>query len=160
MQSASPALTAAIPALNPSNLVKAFIAGGLAVLVFQFGLNALLFQMGLSPVKPYPMAPVPPWGVPQTLNAAFWGGLWGVALWLVLRRVWRSPAYWPTAIVLGSLAVSAVLFFVVLPLKGQPPAFGWNPGRVALVLTLHAAFGLGVAVWLRVMMGRKESNNR
>src|SRR3546814_5072860 len=31
------------------------------------------------PFAPWSMAPVSPFGVPQTLSAAFFGGLWGIA---------------------------------------------------------------------------------
>lgn len=131
-------------------LIKAFAAGILSVLVFQLSVSAVLSALALSPFPIYPMTPVPPLGVPQSLNWAFWGGLWALVLWPILRE--RSGlGYWLTAIVVGAIAVTAVLFFVVLPLKGQPVAVGWNLNLWAIIITLHAAFGLGVATFFRLL---------
>lgn len=141
-------------AVTPARIVLAFIAGVLGVLVFQFGLSALFFAAGISPNAPFPMTPVPPFGVPQSLSAAFWGGLWGILLMLVLRSARSDTAYWLTAILFGGIAVSAVLLFIVFPLKGRPLAAGWNMNTWALIFSLHAAFGFGTAVFLR-MFSRK-----
>ncbi len=135
------------------SLPKAFLAGALAVLVFQLGLAAMLTLAGLAPFPIYPMTPVPPFGVPQSLNWAFWGGLWGLVLFFVLRGR-DGVGYWLTAILFGAIVVSAVLFFVVLPLKGQPVAFGYDMKLWSLVGSLHAAFGLGFAVFMRLLAGK------
>ena len=141
-------------AVTPAGIVLAFTAGVLGVLVFQFGFSTLFFAAGISPNAPFPMAPVPPFGVPQSLSAAFWGGLWGILLMFVLRNARSDAAYWLTAILFGGIAVSAVLLFIVFPLKGRPLAAGWNMNTWALIFSLHAAFGFGTAVFLR-MFSRK-----
>ncbi len=141
--------TGTVP-VTPTAIILGFVAGALGVLVFQFGLGAILYATGLSPNAPYPMAPVPPFGVPQSLSAAFWGGLWGIVLMLVLRNVPSGASYWLTAILFGGIVVSAVLLFIVFPLKGRPIAAGWNMSTWLMIFCLHAAFGLGTAFFLRL----------
>ena len=57
--------------MTPTRLLLGFLAGFLAVLVFQSGLVAVLHAAGAVPSAPWSLAPVPPFGVPRTLSAAF-----------------------------------------------------------------------------------------
>lgn len=135
---------------SAANVAKAFVAGFVSVLVFQFGLAAILYFAGVIPNAPYSMAPVPPFGVPQTLSSAFWGGVWGIVFLGVLRgRV--GSGYWLTAALFGAIVVSAVALFIVAPIKGRPFAAGWNIRIWLTVFVLHAAFGLGTALLLRML---------
>jgi hypothetical protein len=60
----------------PTRLMAGFIAGFLSVLIFSSGMIAILYAAGAPvPFAPWNMAPVPPFGVPQSISAAFWGGL-------------------------------------------------------------------------------------
>jgi hypothetical protein len=127
----------------------AFLAGFLSTLIFHQGVLALLHRAGATPRAPYVMTPTPPLGVPQVLSLAFWGGVWGIALWLAIRPLGGSWLYWVTALVLGALGPSIVALFVVLPLKGQPVAGGWNPSLLVGALLLNGAWGLGTALLLR-----------
>jgi hypothetical protein len=133
-----------------ADIAIGFISGALSVLVFQMGLGAILHAAGISPNAPYSMTPVPPFGVPQSLSGAFWGGLWGIVLLAVLRAAGSGVRYWLTAILFGGLVVGGTLLFVVLPLKGRPFAAGWNMTAWALILCSHAMFGFGAAVFIRV----------
>jgi hypothetical protein len=133
------------------DIARGFVAGALGVLVFQFGLSAILYAAGLFPNQPYSMNPVPPFGVPQVVSFAFWGGLWGIVLALILRNAQSEAAYWLTAILFGGIIVSAVLLFIVFPLKGRPIAAGWDVNALARIFTVHAVFGLGTAVFLRFL---------
>lgn len=141
------------PTFGSASVLLAFVAGALSVLIFQFGFAALLYAADLSPNPPWRMTPVPPFGVPQTLNAMFWGGLWGIVMLPVLAKAGSGAGYWLTAMVFGALAVSTVLFFVVFPIKGRPVGAGWDMKVWARVLAQHAAFGLGTAVFLRLLSG-------
>mgnify|MGYP001189761596 CR=1 FL=1 len=80
--------------------VKAFVAGFLATLVFHQGLLALLHAAAVVPVSPYNWAPSAPLGVPAVLSLAFWGGVWGLPLWWLIRF---KPAhlYWSVAVLFG-----------------------------------------------------------
>jgi uncharacterized membrane protein len=126
-----------------------FLAGFLATLVFHQGLLAILHKAGASPRAAYSMAPTGPLHVPQVVSLAFWGGVWGIALWLMVGR-WEGASFWLGALVLGALLPSAVALFLVFPLKGQPVAGGWDPKIIIGALLLNGAWGLGTAVFLRL----------
>jgi len=126
-----------------------FLAGFLATLIFHQGLLAILHRAGASPRAAYSMAPAGPFHVPQVLSLAFWGGVWGIALWLAVGR-WECDSFWLGALVFGALLPSIVALFIVLPLKGQPMAGGWNPRLIVGALLLNGAWGLGTAAFLRL----------
>ena len=129
--------------------VKAFLAGFLSTLVFHQGLLAILHAAGATPRAPYALDPVPPLGVPAVLSLAFWGGVWGILLWLVIAGV-EGPRYWLLALLFGAVAPSAVALLVVLPLKGQPAGGGWKPAVIVGALLLNGAWGIGVALFMRL----------
>ncbi|MGQ0562247.1 MAG: hypothetical protein ACT443_10270 [Gemmatimonadota bacterium] len=127
-------------------ILLAFVAGFLATLIFHQGGLALLNATGLTDRAPFGMAPAEPFGVPQTLSLAFWGGLWGIVLALVMGAKVR----YGRAMLFGALAPSAVALFVVAPLKGMPVAGGWDPQVIVGALILNGLWGLGTAVFLRL----------
>jgi hypothetical protein len=130
--------------------LKAFVAGFVATLVFHQGLLAILHAAGASPRGAWNMAPTPPLGVPAVVSLAFWGGVWGIVLWMVIARL-SGAAFWLTALAFGALAPSVVAWFVVLPLKGMGVAGGGDPKIIVGALLLNAAWGIGVAVLMRLM---------
>ena len=138
---------------EPMGLVLAFAAGFISVLVFHQTMLATLHGLGVTPGVPWQTTPVPPLGIPQVISSAFWGGLWGVLLALVLRRTRGSAGYWITAVVFGALALSLVAWFVVAPLKGQAIAGGWQPLRLLTGLLVNGAWGLGTALLLSFAPG-------
>jgi hypothetical protein len=130
--------------------VKAFLAGFLSTLVFHQGALAILHATGMTPKKPFSMAPTPPLHVPAVFSLAFWGGVWGILLWLAIRGAGSPALYWVWAFVLGAIAPSIVALFVVFPLKGQPVAGGWQPAVIVGALLLNGAWGIGVALFMRL----------
>ena len=128
---------------------KSFLAGFLSTLLFHQGLLALLHVAGKTTRKAWGLAPTPPFGVPAVLSLAFFGGLWGILLWEILRKR-RAGAQWALALVLGALLPTLVAFFVVFPLKGLPVAGGWKPDLVVGALLLNGAWGLGVVALMRI----------
>ena len=60
------------------------------MLVFHQGTVWLLHMAGQVPAGPYGLRPLPPFGVPQIVNQCFWGGLWGIVIAVLLRRL-RVP---------------------------------------------------------------------
>lgn len=135
--------------------VRAFIAGFLSTLVFHQGVLTVFWLSGALPRAPYDMTPAPPFGVPAVLSLAFWGGVWGAVVWPLLRDA-AGRAYWFRALLFGALAPSAVALFIVFPWKGMPVAGGWDPKIIIGALVVNGAWGLGVALFLRLIRsGRK-----
>lgn len=133
--------------------IKAFIAGFLATLIFHQGLFMVFYLAGMVPHEPFNMSPVPPFGVPQIVSLAFFGGLWGMVLWLILGRL-AGIGFWLGHILLGALAPTAVAMLVVFPLKGlEVTAQTWTGG-----LLLNGFWGLGVAILMRLMGTRPNAS--
>ena len=130
--------------------IKAFVAGFVSTLVFHQGALALLYAAGVSPKAPFAMTATAPFQVPAVISLAFWGGLWGIAIWLAIRGA-PEVNYWTLAVVLGALGPSIVALFIVFPLKGLPLAGGWDPKVIVGALILNGAWGLGVALLMRLM---------
>ena len=106
--------------------VKSFIAGFLSALLFHQGLLYVLYAAGVSPRAPFDMTATVPLGVPAVFSLAFWGGVWGIVLWVLIRRS-RGASYWVRAAVIGAIGPSVIAWFVVMPLKGMGIAGGWDP---------------------------------
>jgi hypothetical protein len=125
---------------------KAFVSGFLATLVFHQGLFALFWLAGAVPMAPFNLSPVPPLGVPAVVSLAFFGGLWGMVLWLILGRL-AGVKFWLGHVIVGAIGPTAVAMLVVFPLKGlDASAQTWVGG-----LLLNGFWGLGVAVFMRLM---------
>lgn len=135
------------------SIVKWFIAGFVATLVFHQGLFGLLYLTGISPRAPFNLAATEPLGIPQVVSLAFWGGVWAIALSPPLARLARAR-WWAAWIIAGALGPSAVALFIVFPQKGMPFAGGWDPKLIIGALLLNGAWGLGCAVALRLMKSR------
>ena len=131
-------------------LILGFVAGFLATILFHQGLWFVFNQTGIIPAdRPaWPLDPVPPLGIPSVVAKAFWGGLWGAGLTLVLGQL-TGTAYWASWIVVGAVALTVVTFFVVLPIKGEAIPSLWP--RFANGLLLNGAWGFGTALFLKVL---------
>jgi hypothetical protein len=142
----------------PVLLLLGFAAGALATLTFHQLTVWLLTAAGAIQGNPYSLRPVVPLGVPQFINIAFWGGLWGCVFALIAERFPRSWPLWLAGFVFGAIAPTLVGWFVVAPLRGQPVAQGFNPARMWAGPVINGMFGLGTAVFYdllrRLMPGR------
>ena len=132
--------------------LKAFVSGFVSTLIFHQGLFAVLHLAGMIPVAPYNFTPVPPFGVPAVGSLSFFGGLWGILLWaLVRRRIGWS--HWGLSILFGAIAPTLVAMLVVFPLKGaEPTAQMWIGG-----LLLNGMWGLGVAICMALAGAQRSS---
>lgn len=134
--------------------IKAFIAGFVSTLTFHQGLLWLFIAAGVIPSgTPWNMSPVSPFDVPSVISLAFWGGLWGMLLWLLIRRA-LAAGYYVGAAILGAIGPTLVYLFVVQWLKGQTMTEifdGLSMARVGVGLALNGFWGLGVAVFMRLM---------
>ena len=131
------------------NVLKAFVAGFLSTLIFHQGVLAILHAAGKTQRAAFAMDPTRPFQIPAVISLAFWGGIWGILLWLAIGGL-RGAAYWFVALVLGAIAPSLVALLVVFPLKGQPVGGGWKPEVLIGALLLNGAWGIGVALFLRL----------
>ena len=130
--------------------VFGFVAGFLSTLIFHQAVLMLLFLARVAPNPAWPMRPVPPFGVPAVISLAFWGGVWGAILIPIIDRR-CGTAFYVAAMILGAILPTLVAWFVVAPLKHQPIASGWNPKRMMIGPVVNAAWGLGTAVFYRVL---------
>ncbi|MGE5346444.1 MAG: hypothetical protein ACM3JH_10850, partial [Acidithiobacillales bacterium] len=121
----------------------------LSTLLFHQGVLALLHGAGRTTRRPWVLTPTPPFGVPSVVSLAFWGGLWGILLWRIVRGV-SGARHWLLAILLGAILPTAVAFLVVLPLKGLPVGGGWKPDLLVGALLLNGAWGAGVVLLMRL----------
>ena len=138
---------------NPALLILiAFISGFLSVLIFHQPMLIVLKAIALAPdkVTPYAMAATSPLGVPRVLSLAFWGGIWGLILAVIVTWM-RGLGYWLSGLIIGALGPSLVNWFVVQPLKGEPVGGGWAVSGVATALIVNAAWGLGTVILFRLL---------
>lgn len=134
-------------------MLRSFIAGFVSTLLFHQGLLHLLFLAGKFPKPAWNMAATAPLHVPAVISLAFWGGVWGVALWAMIRKQSHSRQ-WLLAVVLGALLPSLVALFIVFPLKGMAFAADWDPKMWMGAFLLNGAWGLGVILFMKAF-GKK-----
>lgn len=130
-----------------------FLSGFLATLLFHQPVLWLFNLAGIINRAPYAMEGTPPFGVPAVISLAFWGGIWGILLWLLIHR-WKGGKYWLGAILFGAIAPTLVAGLVVAPLKGLPVAGGGDPSMILMGLAVNAAWGGGTALFLWFLIDR------
>lgn len=124
-----------------------FFAGAIAVLTFHQGMLMVLHATGVTSRGAFPMNPTEPFGVPQVISLAFWGGVWGIVFVHVVPHIRaRGAGYWLAAVAFGAILPTLVAWFIVAPLKGQPVAAGWQPPGMLTGLLVNGAWGLGTAL--------------
>jgi hypothetical protein len=116
--------------------------------------GAVAFSGVAGTPPPYPIDPLPPFGVPRIASLCFWGGLWGALFGLVWRG--RPGTYWWGGLLLGVVAAMTGLF-VVAAIKGLPIGGGWVLGNWIKSLLINGTWGLGVGLLLTVLANRYES---
>ena len=139
-------------------LTIGFIAGAVSVLVFHQGAVALMHAFGLTERMPFSMQPTEPFGLPQVLSLALWGGAWGVLFAALLRRTDGAALVFSSTL-LGAVLPTLVAWFVVAPLKGQPIGAGFAPMAMLFGVIVNAAWGLGTGLGL-ALFGRRRPVER
>lgn len=132
------------------NYVRAFVAGFLSTLMFHQAVIGLFYLAGLFQRAPWNLAPTEPFGIPAVLSLAFWGGVWGIPIWYLMRHA-TGAAYWVRAIVFGAIGPTVVAFLVVVPLKGGTIGAGWDPKLWIGGLIVNGVWGLGLALLMRAL---------
>lgn len=127
----------------------AFLAGFLGTILFHQIALELLHLGHIVPAAAWAMKPVPPLGVPSVISLSFWGGIWGMVMMPVIDRR-HGAAYWLIAIAFGAIVPTLVAWFIVAPLKHQPMASGFKPGRMMIGPIVNGAWGFGTALFYRL----------
>jgi len=127
-----------------------FFAAVISVLIFHQGAWSILHYLalpGLGMPPPYPLDPIPPFGVPRIVNLCFWGGVWGA----LFGAVWRGPraSTWWAGIILG-VAAALTGLFIVPAIKGLPIA-GLALDNWIRSLLINGTWGLGVGLILTIL---------
>jgi len=132
-------------------IILAFLAGFLATLVFHQIALAILHAAHFTDRAPWPMKAVPPFGVPQVISLAFWGGVWGIVMVLLLAK---TRMFLLASTIFGAILPTLVAGLVIAPLRHQPIPHSGK--MIALGLIVNAAWGLGTALLYRLMSGKKQ----
>lgn len=131
--------------------VFGFVAGALSVLVFHQGMVLALHLMGQIPGFPWSLRSVAPLGVPQIVNQMFWGGLWGIGFVFVGARI-PVPSDIGRGAIYGLLGPWLLGNGILVPLfKSGTLLFGFNPQNMWRGALIGAAFGIGIAVFIRLL---------
>lgn len=138
--------------LTARTIMLGFAAGVLSVLIFHQGTVWLLYMAGQLPSGPYGFRPIPPFGVPQIVNQCFWGGLWGILIAVLLRRLRVPDLLFGFAF--GAVALSLTNWVVLPAIKGGAYFAGSDVRRLAIGLAIGGAFGWGVALILQKLRTR------
>ena len=134
--------------ITPGRLVLGFVGGFLSTLVFHQIALWILTKIGFVQAAVYVMRGVPPFGVPQVISLAFWGGLWGILFAAVDGRFPAGGSYWVCAFAFGAILPTLVAWFVVAAIKGQPIAAGWQINRMITGLIINGSWAIGTALFL------------
>ena len=138
-------------AMSIKHLVMGFVAGALAVLVFHQGMILVLHLSGYIPNFPWSLRAVGPLSVPALVNSMFWGGLWGVAYAAIGSRIPVNPDIARGA-VFGLLGPWLLGNGILVPLfKGGTFLWGLNPQNMWRGALIGLVFGIGVAVFMRLL---------
>ncbi|MET4693655.1 hypothetical protein [Endozoicomonas lisbonensis] len=129
--------------------MKAFISGFISTLVFHQGIIGLLFLAKVIPFAPYDMTPNS-FGVPGIISLAFFGGLWGMLIWHLVKKD-QGAKHWAKATIFGAIGPTVVAFLVVFPLKGITV----KAAMIPIGLILNGAWGFGNSFFMKLM---KENN--
>lgn len=130
--------------------LRGFAAAAIAVVIFHQGMWEILHLAGKMP-PPFPMAPTPPFGVPQIVSLMFWGGIWGGLFGLALPRLPGMPLV--LAGFLCGMVATLFALFVVFPLKGLPLGNGFTPWGLLIPVLINGAWGIGLGLILPFIPG-------
>lgn len=95
------------------------------------------------------MAPTTPFGVPNVVSLAFFGGLWGIVIWNLVAKE-MGVKHWIKSALFGAIGPTAVAFLVVFPLKGISVPMTMIP----IALILNGAWGAGNSLFMKMMSRR------
>jgi hypothetical protein len=133
------------------------VAGALSMLLFHQTTLQVFYWCGLAREPGFRLAIVPPFGVPQVVSACFWAALIAAVYGVVRRRSGTHRLL--SGLVLGMIGM-ALVWFVVLPLKGQPVAFNFQPMQIVRSATASALWGIGVGILFPLLLPKRFGSKR
>jgi hypothetical protein len=128
-----------------------FIAGFVATLLFHQPALAAIAALASFKIGVYSLQATKPLGIPLIISLSFWGGVWGIIFAAVQDKFPKGAGYWLAALVFGALGPTLVAWFVVAPLKGLPPAGGFQVPRMITGLLINGAWGIGTALFYQLL---------
>lgn len=132
--------------------IKAFFAGLIAMLGFNQGLLWLLDRAAVANTSSWSAQDLLGTGVPVIGWLALWGALWGLVIWLLVRRA-EAAGYYVGAIILGGVMLTGVAAAISPWLDNAVfgvSLAGYPMNAVGVVLAANAAYGLGFALLMRL----------
>ena len=139
------------------DVLDAFVAGFLSVLVFHQGMLTLLHYLSVTPAMPFSTRQTAPFGVPQIWSQSFWGGISGIVFLVFKLRFPDHAGYWFTAFLFGAIVLTLVAGFIVAPLKGQSLGNGFPRAALIVAPLVNGSWGVGAALFLRWHGGRHRA---
>jgi hypothetical protein len=136
----------------PLQILLAFIAGALGVVIFHQGFLLLAYEVGWIPRPPYDMSATPPFEIPKVVSLAFWGGIWGIVMVLCLRRFAMGTRLW-LAFLFGGILPTLAGTLIVAPLKGAPVLI--QPARLMFGFVINGVWGLGTMIFYQLLDRRR-----
>lgn len=118
------------------------------MLVFHQGLILILHAVGSLPFTPYSLKGTAPFGVPQVVSLAFFGGLWGIALILIMEKIRGADRLW-IALIFGGVLPPLAAAFIVTPLKGGNIADWFEWRHILFGFVINGVWRLGTALAYR-----------
>ena len=128
----------------------AYIAGFVATLTLHQGGLALIHALGWTDSAPFALQPTGPFGLPQVISLALWGGVWGILMTAVLPRALTNVIYIVAGLGFGAVLPTAIAMLVVMPIKGQPVAGGGDVKIIIGALILNGLWGAGTALFVKL----------
>lgn len=132
--------------------IKAFVAGLIAMLLFNQGLLYGLDRVALATTNSWSTQEWLGTDVPVVAWLALWGALWGLVIWFLVRHA-EAAGYYIGAIILGAVLLTGVSL-AIAPWLGSA-AFGvalagYSMHAITVLLGANAAYGLGFAILMRL----------
>lgn len=133
--------------------IKAFVAGIVAMLGFNQGLLWLIDRADIAETTVWSTRGLADTGLPVVGALVIWGALWGLVIWALIRSA-EAAGYYVGALILGAVLVTGVSLAIAPWVNGAlfgVPLAGYDTHAIGVVLAANAAYGLGLAILMRLL---------
>lgn len=132
--------------------LRSFVAGFFSTLIFHQGLLALLSFMSITSRHAYSMNPTEPFGIPSSISAAIFGGLWGIVIWQFVKKT-QGRLQLVRSVIYMAISPTLVAFAIVQPLKGTE----FKAANIPIALLINGALGLGLWLFMNLKLYKKST---